>query len=221
MKKMFSLLLPAIAVIAILSLSSCSEEPATQVNESDLLQSSISSYADFDISDEDGITYSTLETELAVRPPDPGRDRNPRFVPLWHVLRSLELTEEQKAEIKDCFTAHRECVAFALRNMYAESKPIITEANALRREVMEKLKNNLLTREEAKMALDRINLSVRNQLKPIRIETCEALKECREALFDCIGGELNEEQLVKWNEWLSKLPDIPCDRENIGTGPRE
>lgn len=138
-----------------------------------------------------------------------------KFMPLARILRALELDDIQKEQVKGFLEAFRLCHKDAMMALRESERAILQPFNERRQNIMEQLKNGEITREEAQRQLKLLALEAREALKnnPARLEACEAMKECRRVLLAAIGGILTQEQLVKWQEWLSKLPEIDCTRE--------
>ena len=138
-----------------------------------------------------------------------------QFMPLAKILRALELDDAQKAQVKEFMIAFRDCHKNAMLALRESEKEIIQPFNEQRRTIMEALKNGEITREEAQQQLKQLNMDLRNALQnnPARLAACEAMKECRRTLLTSIEGILTPDQLVKWLEWVSKLPEIDCTKE--------
>lgn len=138
-----------------------------------------------------------------------------QFMPLARILYALQLTDDQKAQIKDFMIAFRDCHKNAMLALRESEKEIIQPFNEQRRTIIEALKNGEITREEAQQQMQQLNMDLRNALQnnPARLAACEAMKECRRNLLTSIEGILNPDQLVKWLDWVSKLPEIDCTRQ--------
>ncbi len=166
------------------------EEPITLVEETD----------DYRFCDNPSV-YGTAEF----------RDKR-NFLPLARILRALDLTEDQKAQVKTFLVDFRQCTREAVVDLRASEKEILAPFNEQRRTVVAAWKNGEITREQALTQLKALNAQAREALKnnPQREIACEAMKLCRKTLLDKIGSVLTDEQLVKWNEWLAKIPEIKC-----------
>ncbi len=133
--------------------------------------------------------------------PKDGKDiRNP----FARVFMLLNLTEEQKVQVREFMIAHRQCEKDAILALREAQRPIIEAANAQRKEIMAKLKSGEITRREAGDLLKILNQTVREQLKndPAVEAAHQALKACWDIMLDNIGSVLTEEQLVKWTKFL-------------------
>lgn|GEM_PF-1629813 len=138
-----------------------------------------------------------------------------KFMPLARILRALELDDTQKEQVKGFLEDFRLCHKTAMMALRESERLILQPFNERRQNIMEALKNGEITRQEAQHQLELLAMEARQALKdnPARLEACEAMKECRRVLLAAIGGILTPEQLVKWQEWLAKLPEIDCTRE--------
>ncbi len=166
---------------------------------------------------------ATLDQELAMRVEN-GKPNPPvRPIPLLGILRLMNLTEDQKAEVLEYLAAHRDCVKAAMLKMHTQQRQLMERVNNARKEIMEKVKSGEITREEAQLQLKNLNENFFEAMYQLRLETCEALKECRATLIDAINNmELTEEQRAIWERWLASLPEINCERpikDNGGRGP--
>ncbi len=163
---------------------------------------------------------ATLEHELALNTRDDRPTPPARPISLWQILRLMNLTEEQKAEILEYMQDHRECVKAVMMKMKAEQRKLMDSVNNPRKEIMKKVKSGEITREQARERLQHLNENFFKAMHQLRVATCEALKECRKALLDAISGmDLTDEQRSIWDRWLASLPEIICDRPVRDTGP--
>ena len=138
-----------------------------------------------------------------------------KFYPMARILRSLELDDLQREEIKDFIFDFRLCHQEVILNLRESERDIIEPFNEQRRTIFEAYKNGEITRDEAKEQLQLLTQEVRQALQDngARVIACEAMKECRKALFEKIRTILNEDQIVEWDEWVSNLPEVDCERE--------
>lgn len=124
--------------------------------------------------------------------------------PLRKILSQLNLTEEQRISISRYMLANRDCEMAILRALRESEMEIINSANAERREIMAQFQAGEITREEARELINALNRETRQALfnNPVRARAMEAIKNCRETLFDNIRSILTEEQLVRFNRLL-------------------
>jgi len=130
---------------------------------------------------------------------------------LGRIFYQLDLSEDQRAELKTLMEGNRECLAEPFEQFREAAKEIMEGKKEQVRSIRDEVKAGGLTREEAHEQLKMLNETTREE-----IENCEACVEAREAicacnnsLFESIGTELTDEQLEVWNEWLSEHP-LPC-----------
>ncbi len=140
------------------------------------------------------------------------------LVPLGRILKQLNLTEDQVAQIRQFLTAYRECVKNALIALRESEKQILEQANQARRRVMEQLKNGEIDRETAHQLMQQINQRTREALinNPVRERVLQQLKNCWETLINNIKSILTDEQKALFDELLAKFKN---DRGGKGTGP--
>lgn len=127
--------------------------------------------------------------------------------PFARIFALLELTAEQKAQIREFMIAHRRCEREAIVALREAQKPILVAANQERRAIMEQVKNGELTREEAGALLKALNQRVREEMQNNEavIAAHQALRNCWEELLRNIGSILTPEQLVKWEKFLANV----------------
>ncbi len=138
-----------------------------------------------------------------------------KFMPMARILRSLQLDDAQKELIKGFMFDFRLCHKEAMMDLRETERDLLAPINERRRLIYEAYKNGDITREEATEQLKLLAEEARQlmQENTARLDACEAMKECRRILLENIGGVLTEEQLVKWNEWISRLPEIDCTQQ--------
>lgn len=156
---------------------------------------------------------------------DKGRGGNPgmgsgmgnkrEFLPMGRILRNLELDQAQIELIKAIMADYRLCVKEKTLLLREKEKELLAPFNEQRRLILTQFKAGEITREEAAAQLKVLNEQVRELMSQsdFRVQACEAMKECRKLMFDQIRATLTAEQQVKWDEWVSKLPEIDCTRK--------
>ena len=202
------------AFVIVFGITGCSDEvntPETDLSNLDL--------AVFDISDAtDGISDATLDAQYTFNSPFGHRNFFRKdFSPgkggrhLLQVLRRLNLSEAQKNEVKNFISAHHECIKGPLQDFRAIVQPILADANAKRKEIIDQFKAGTITREEAKVKIDFLNQATREliqndpALAPIKAAFCA----CKTNLFDNISSILTAEQKLIWDNWINNLSG-PC-----------
>jgi len=192
----------------------CSDQvnsPETDLSNLDL--------AVFDITDAtEGISDATLDAQYTFNSPLGHRNffrkdflagKSGRH--LLQVLRRLNLSEAQKNEVKNFISAHHECIKGPLQDFRAIVQPILADANAKRKEIIDQFKAGTITREEAKVKIDFLNQATREliqndpALAPIKAAFCA----CKTNLFDNISSKLTAEQKLIWDNWINNLSG-PC-----------
>jgi len=169
---------------------------------------------------------ATLEKPAMLLTPndDPFYPKRPikYMTPLGRILKELNLTEEQKAQVREFFNQYRECVKAAMMALRESEKQIIDQANQARRQVMEQLKNGEIDRQTAMEQLRQINQRTREALlnNPVRQQTLEQLKNCWETLITNIKNILTEEQNALFDQLLAKYRDNRGGGKGNGGGTR-
>lgn len=145
--------------------------------------------------------------------PEEGKPRflkeRPARMYLGRILKALELSDDQKETLKPVFENHRSLARAVHENFKTEVQPILEEAKTERQAVVTSMKAGEITKAEAAELIRIINEETR-----AKIEDTEAfanasaeLCELKKSLIDDIAAVLNEDQLVKWNEWIADSED--------------
>lgn len=223
MKNFKMALMALTALVLAVGLNSCKEDPVT--SEDNMYESAIwmapepdnspavitdaSVEQEFDIVRED-LDYRYCENTSLYGKPDFKNKRE--FIPLARILKSLELTDAQKEQVKGFLFDFRLCMKDAISELRQSEREVLKPFNEQRKAVVDSYKSGSITREDAMSQLKVIGAAAKEALKAnnFRNLACEAMKLCRKSLLDKIGAILEGEQLTKWNEWLAKLPDKPC-----------
>jgi hypothetical protein len=127
------------------------------------------------------------------------------------ILMQLDLTEEQAMEIRAILAQHREDVQPILEQLRLVNQPIVERANQERAQIMQQLRNDEITPEEARRLMNRLNERTREAIRnnpdnvPYLMQLCEAKRD----LFDAIRAVLDETQQALWDDWVAGLPG-PC-----------
>ncbi len=192
-------------------------------------------YAIIDFSDvENGIEDATLEKEMTLnnslfsynfvqgsndfRPgqgPMRGNAWFDRFNFAKHIgriLRNLNLSEDQRNAIHEYVKVYHDAVKPLLEEFREVNKPIVEEANTQRELILEDLKNGVITREEAHTALRNLNDETREKIKANAdmLNLKENMCDERDQLFANIESVLTANQLIYWNDAVSRMPNV-CD----------
>ena len=117
-----------------------------------------------------------------------------------HILQQLGLSDEQKAAIKRCFDAYRDCVKSAAeryRTVRQEKHDALKDRIARVRAAVE---NGSMTAEEGRNLVKGFTEAYRNDIIEMNAAFKAAIEDCRTRLHDCIRGHLTAEQIAKWDE---------------------
>jgi len=127
------------------------------------------------------------------------------------ILRKLVLTESQNESIKTYMDEFRECLADPIAQFREAAKEIFEAKREQIIAIRDQVKAGELTREEARELIMEINIATREEIENCEacIEAKEAMLVCKETLFENIVSILDEDQLVIWNEWLSRISETP------------
>lgn len=220
MKKLSISVLSVIA-IAIVSFVACNRasDPITPDMEGLVFTANIPSEVDMAVASD--VTECTMEQPMGMMFPkdDPLQPGRPIkfWLPLGRILVQLNLTDEQKEQVKTFLLEYRDCVKGALQTLRESERAIIQSANEQRRQVMEDLKNGVIDRQTAMERLRTINQETRQALmeNPVREQVMQQLKDCFDTLINNIKSILTDEQKALFEELLAKYKDW-----RPGKGPR-
>ena len=211
--KVFAAIL--ISVLALSMMQSCSSDNSVSSTDDNGIQAyNVYDYnfSSFDMQEASLDGDMGLDDCQPMRPEFDGtRDKMPPHakarVFLGRVFREMNLTEEQRAEIRTLMQAHILCEMQWFRKLQAARQEILKTLNAERRAIMEKVKSGDLTRREAEPLIRELNAKAMEMLKnlPINEEAREGIILCREEFLVAVGGLLDEDQLVIWNSFLEKI----------------
>ncbi len=212
MRKFIGLVILALA--GMLLVNSCDEQ--TTANEIDDVLQNENLFIDNSINDTDEIASNlTLEKDMELLIEEPPMqftppERPPRkgkFVPLGRVFREMELTEEQIDSVRKYSRMHHLCKWTIKRKFYENVKPYMDSINRERRIIIQKLRNDEITREEARALIQELNQNARAFMFAARQRIMEALKNCNLIFFERIASILNEEQLEIWQSFLEEMDE--------------
>lgn len=211
-------LFAALLAVMVISQSCSSDNTVSSTDTNNEMSFMVYDYNVDDISMKDGSLESdiTILSAENLRPTDDeeGRKLPPRVkerILLSRVFRQMELDEEQREAVRLLMAAHIRCESQWFRKLHEVRNSIVERANLERREIMNKVKEGEITREQAARLMNQLNMRVREALQnhPINLEVREGLKLCREEFFAAIAELLNEEQLAIWERFLNSLPKRP------------
>jgi hypothetical protein len=135
----------------------------------------------------------------------PPRKGNPKERPIvGKVMREMELTEAQIELLKGFNQAHRDCIQAIMQTWREAVAPIIEEANAERKLIMDDLKGGIITREEAREQLKALNEAMRAEIDALGMKDAIkiAIEDCNKTFIADIKSILTAEQLVIWEKYF-------------------
>lgn len=120
------------------------------------------------------------------------------------VMRELQLTEAQIELLKGFNLTHRDCIELTMQAWRDAVAPIMEKANAERKLILDDLKNNVITRQEAYTKLKALNEAMRAEIDALGMkDTIKlAIEDCNKIFLANIKGMLTEEQLVIWLKYF-------------------
>ncbi len=230
----FNTVLLASAFLALMTLTACDAQKSLNPDEQTIdLESS--EFSIYEYEDEmAGIQDATMQNDMSVSDADPQdhestvrnrmRDRfrnrmKRQGMHLRNVLRDLDLTEDQKSQIREFVAQFRECIKDPIMSFREAARPIIEDAKAKRKEIIDAYKNEEISREEAKEQIKELAMAKREEMEALAEEMGlkEAICSCKQTLLDNIESILTEEQQTGFNSWRESL-DGPCFSDQNGEG---
>ncbi len=224
----------ASAFLALMTLTACDAQKSLNPDEQTIdLESS--EFAIYEYEDEmAGIQDASMENDMAVSDADPQDHRSTernrmrdRFrnrmkrqgMHLKRILRQLDLTEEQKSQIREFVGQFRECIKEPIMAFREAARPIIEDAKAKRQEIIDAYKNEEISREEAKEQIQELARAKHEELEALAEELGlkDSICSCKQTLLDNIGSILTEEQQTTYNSWMESL-NGPCFNDSNGEG---
>ena len=208
-----------LTVVFLAGFYGCSEGTNTSSNLSDIdLESPDFAILDFDDAME-CLNDATLETDFNFGdfPANNGMghrfgNRNDNHPPFrgrhFHrIFRELDLTSDQIDLIKDFMNGHKDCMSEAFIGFREANEEIITAAREERREIIQQIHDEVITREEGHELLRELNERTREAVRnnPESILAHEEMCSCKLILLDNIRTVLNADQQVIWDEWVGAL----------------
>lgn len=128
----------------------------------------------------------------------------PRPSVFTDLLKTLNLTDEQKPIVEKLLEEHRNCVENCLKPLRAAEAEIFTSARAREIEIKKALAAGKITKSQAREKLHALKVSVNKALKelPIRAKVQECIKSCDSAFVNSLDRVLNERQRLILKNWI-------------------
>lgn len=125
------------------------------------------------------------------------------------IFRQLNLSDEQKTQIKAALVSGRDCLKASRAAFLEINAEALAAAKASRQDVMAQYKAGAITIDEAKAQLKVIHQTLKAAISATGSvqETKLAIENCINILDSSIEEILTPEQLAKWNDWKSKRID--------------
>lgn len=209
------LVITALALMSGLLIMSCDKEGENFNSPDDFTSiSSENLFVDNTIFEEDAVTSEvTMDEELSMIIEEPEEEFIPpqrppkrgKHIRLGRVFREMELTPDQMDSVHKYMRMMHECEWYVKRTLFENVKPYMDSINRERRIIINKLRNDEITREEARELMRELNIAVREYMMPIKIRTMEALKNCHERFIFRVASVLTEDQLAIWREFWSRF----------------
>jgi len=146
---------------------------------------------------------------------DGGKDdkKNPHVDkknPLGRIFRDLNLTEDQKAQIKELMKGHILCEMQWFDKLKAAREEAMVGFKEARQAIVDQVKSGAITREEGKAQLKVLNQELRDKLAnlPINEEVRAGIILCREEFLAAIGLILTPEQKLIWDDFVAKIRKV-------------
>lgn len=201
MKKLFSYL--TVLAIGLIMLQSCQNDAdvLTPVVGDDAVVESMALMS-YEV-DPVEVTEPDMSNEVMAKP----KAEKGKHIALSQIFKKLNLSADQKAQLKVFQDEHRECVRLAMQTLRETEREIIQTANEQRKAIMQQVKDSIITKEVAKVQLQELAAATRSELRnnPARAIAEAVLLECRNTFISNITAILTEEQLVKWNQFLERM----------------
>jgi Spy/CpxP family protein refolding chaperone len=127
------------------------------------------------------------------------------------IFRKLNLTETQVTNIRALMKTYHESLKPLLKEFQDANKEIVKAANEKRRLIMDDLKNNKITRQEASEAIKKLNLETRQMIKdnPDSVRIRDLICMLNKKLMEDIKALLTADQIVKWDLMIKRI-QLPC-----------
>ena len=229
MKKLRLLL--TLSLISFMVFTSCSNEEVTapaqldfdspqfaiiDINDLDLAVESLSLEKEMGMNPQ-LFNYTFLTLDGGLRAGNPNLNGNPWMQNfdlgkhLGRIFRILNLSNDQKLQVRELMKSYHDKNKLLVRKFHEANKAIVEQANIERKAILEQVKDGTLTRETAKPLLEEINKKIREAIasNPVSIEVKDELCKNNNDLMDSIKNILNEDQLIKWDEFKSRMKN-PC-----------
>ncbi len=114
------------------------------------------------------------------------------------IIRQLNLTPAQDSLIRLCFADYRQCTQSAATRYRTVRQEAFQRYRAALAEIITKVAAGELTREQARIALDRLNHAYRQQVAELENAYRNALRGCQNEFESCVKSHLTAAQILLW-----------------------
>ncbi|GGK81930.1 hypothetical protein GCM10011405_32110 [Rufibacter glacialis] len=126
---------------------------------------------------------------------------------LKRALQHLGLDENQKTAVKGFVQQHNACIAPSIDRIHSLHHDLLRKANAAREEYIIAYKAGKITKPQLEENLAKLRASLKAELEKheVKQRQMRLVRKCRQELLQKIEAVLNQNQLLKWNNWKSRL----------------
>ncbi len=201
-------LLAAFAVVTI-GFASCSKTDApvatTSTTDDEISSIVISTAPPFDQyvaeNSYNGVSYTTDELQNSSNGNASMMHGHHDKKNLSSIIRCLDLTADQKAQVDGFLKSSRDCMQTAQATFFNSFKELNNQYRESVKTIRDAVKGGSMTKDDARAELQKLGKSFRTALEDAQKLMMAAAKDCQTALFNNIKSILTPDQLAKWTEW--------------------
>lgn len=109
-------------------------------------------------------------------------------------LKAQKLNERQIAAVRKALSAYEDCKAASVKRHRAAYAELHKKMEAARKDLISKLRNNEISKEEFQKAMRALQARFQNAVKEIKANNAKALKDCFEKFLSSLKEILTEDQ---------------------------
>lgn len=217
MKKHLNKLALLLLLVVSITITSCQkEDPISTTDElayisftsDELLEAEVS---DCTLDKNAGVSLISLNGDVEERigrghPYIKRNAKNP--IRFEQIFRQLNLSAEQKTQLKALLVSHKECVKSSREAFLLANEEALTAAKTAREYVVNQYKAGTITREQANEAIKEINKTLKEAIKSNteNEDIKSSIENCLKSLDEGIEAILTQEQLEKWTNFKNNRP---------------
>jgi hypothetical protein len=114
------------------------------------------------------------------------------------IIAQLGLSEEQAADVRDCFKAKRTCDSTAAAEYRTARKAAMDAMHDDMAEIRAQVEDGTMTRDEARAAIHELQLAYRADVQGLLSTLNAAMAACRATFEECVEAILTADQLAIW-----------------------